>query len=309
MVFFFTLNGLPGQSSYLALGGLWCVFQLRTFYYVEKRRDYHAACAPHRPSDTICGQLFCCCLKKKRQTFWVLTPVYSGRCYVSGSVDTSSHKNKKSGKKRKWPRGAGYFLKAHIYNLICGDGHWKRKRFYSISWTKKMRIAEDELHLRITNGYVLRGNDGPEVTWAQRVSQRRRHCVLTRFKSNEIIEATSPLRLYRAPTVLFEHISKWFRRREKCRKKKEKKKGQKSYATSNDADVQSLGYYVAAACSILTIFSSFLFFTFSPRRRFPLNINSRRLPTCDCVTTDWICIRNRDKSRTEKEEEEEKFLI
>ena len=239
----------------------------------------------------------------------MLTPVYSGRCYVSGSVDTSSHKNKKSGKKRKWPRGAGYFLKAHIYNLICGDGHWKRKRFYSISWTKKMRIAEDELHLRITNGYVLRGNDGPGVTWAQRVSQRRRHCVLTRFKSNEIIEATSPLRLYRAPTVLFEHISKWFRRREKCRKKKEKKKGQKSYATSNDADVQSLGYYVAAACSILTIFSSFLFFTFSPRRRFPLNINSRRLPTCDCVTTDWICIRNRDKSRTEKEEEEEKFLI
>jgi hypothetical protein len=153
MVFFFTLNGLPGQSSYLALGGLWCVFQLRTFYYVEKRRDYHAACAiPTARLTPFAVNSLVVVWKKKRQTFWVLTPVYSGRCYVSGSVDTSSHKNKKSGKKRKWPRGAGYFLKAHIYNLICGDGHCKRKRFYSISWTKKMRIAEDELHLRITNG-------------------------------------------------------------------------------------------------------------------------------------------------------------
>lgn len=109
------------------------------------------------------------------------------------------------------------------------------------------------------------GNDGPGVSWAQRVSQRRRHCVLTRFKSNEIIEATSPLRLYRAYCTLWTHIEMI-----SAKGKKGKKTRQKSYATSNDADVQSLGYYVAAACSILTIFSSFFFILyFFPSSSFP----------------------------------------
>ena len=38
MVFFFTLNCLPGQSSYLALGGLWCVFSIEDILLRRKKK-------------------------------------------------------------------------------------------------------------------------------------------------------------------------------------------------------------------------------------------------------------------------------
>jgi hypothetical protein len=143
-------------------------------------------------------------------------------------------------------------------------------------------------------GYVLRGNDGSNLSCGvATVVTADTIQIKWDYRRNESAATIRPCILYSSLRTHIGMISVEGRRKET--------KEKKSYATSNDADVQSLESYIAAAaCSILTIFFFFFLWlfplvAFTTEYKFPSSANVWLRHDRLDMHSEW-----RDKSRTEK---------